>query len=269
MSNLIKKECISPLSTQEQIDELNGQVKCTIKPSSIEGVGVFAVRDLKKGEKLYCRQDFRKDWYKISYGNFGKLFSHVREIIMQRWPSVINGGLFQSPNDVNLVLFMNHSSESNYEIKSDTAIRDIACGEEVLEDYRVKAMKIVLDYPPNYEAISKTFNLEGKKPVFTFGNLIYNPHNGIIDRFLMAHEEVHAKQQGENPKEWWDKYLVDPSFRVSQEAEAYQMQYREARKLIKDKNQLAKFLHIIASDFSSSMYGSVLSYQEAYKIIRG
>ena len=127
------------LTTDEQIRELNSQVKCYIGPSSIHGVGVFALRDLMEGEKLYCtpmRQPSR--WYSVSYGNIGKLFPEIKEMVLSRYASIINGSLFQSPNDdVWLVLFLNHSDDSNYDHNTDLAKRNIAKGEEITQDYRL------------------------------------------------------------------------------------------------------------------------------------
>lgn len=123
---------------QSQIDELNSQVKCTIRPSPVNGIGVFAIRDIMKGEKLNCVPTFERKWYNVPYEDFGKIFPAVREIILQRWCAVINGEPFQSPNsDVTLVLFMNHSFSSNYDGSTDTALKDIKKDEEVLSDYRM------------------------------------------------------------------------------------------------------------------------------------
>lgn len=120
----------------KEIKELNDQVKCTVRPSSVHGVGVFAIRDIKKGEKLYCQGNPNTRWYAIPYDLFDQLHPDVRELIEQRWPKVKEGSLFQSPNDdARLQSFMNHGGEdSNY--LNDIALRDIAKGDEVLEDYR-------------------------------------------------------------------------------------------------------------------------------------
>jgi hypothetical protein len=60
----------------------------------------------------------------------------VRRLIIQRWPRAAHQGPFLSPNnDARLVSFMNHSDEPNYDPKTDLALRDIAKGEEIFEDY--------------------------------------------------------------------------------------------------------------------------------------
>ena len=40
------------LTRSEQIMELSSTVKCKLAPSNIHGIGVFAIRDIKKGEKF-------------------------------------------------------------------------------------------------------------------------------------------------------------------------------------------------------------------------
>ena len=116
----------------QQINALNTHIKAEIGVSKIDGVGVIAVTDIKKGERVYA--DKMPSIYTISYGNFGKLFPYVRELILKRWPSVVNGSKFIYP-DARLVSFMNHSKDDNYDPKTDTALKDIYKGEEILEDY--------------------------------------------------------------------------------------------------------------------------------------
>ena len=119
-----------------EIENLNKTVKCKIAPSSIHGVGVFAIREIKKGEKLYCVEE-KKKWLTIPYSRFNELLPEVRELIEQRYPRVKIGSKFLSPNsDVRLMSFMNHSELPNYDIKTDTALVDIPQDTEVLEDYK-------------------------------------------------------------------------------------------------------------------------------------
>ena len=123
---------------EEQIAELNTTVTCTIAPSPIHGAGVFAIRDISKGKQLYC---YPKDriirMYSLPYGSRNKLLPEVRDLILQRWASWVNGSQFSHPHsDAWLILFMNHSGEPNYDPATDQALRDIQKGEEITEDYR-------------------------------------------------------------------------------------------------------------------------------------
>lgn len=129
--------------TQEQeINELNSTVKVRIASSSVHGVGVFTIIDIKKGEKLHCMPtSIARKFYKIPWGSRNKLFPEVRDLIIGQWASWVNGSHFWSPNDTAVpIFFMNHSSDKekiNYDKLTDCASKDILKGEEVFEDYRV------------------------------------------------------------------------------------------------------------------------------------
>jgi len=133
----ISNQWLSQKTKDDQINELNSEVRCVLKPSPIHGIGVFAIRDIRKGERLYCTPNLIPKFYDIPFGSLSKLFPEVKELVLQRWASVVNGSVFQSPNDdAGLLFFMNHDSHNyNYDIISDTALRDIYNGEEITENY--------------------------------------------------------------------------------------------------------------------------------------
>lgn len=112
------------------------------------------------------------------------------------------------------------------------------------------------------------FNTIGVKPIFTYGDTIYNPLKAPIDKSLLAHELVHKEQQGDQPAKWWNKYFDDDDFRFRQEAVAYHVQYLQLKKDIKDRNQLFKVTHLLAGDLSGKMYGKLCTYNEAVEIIK-
>lgn len=127
---------MNPLNQQEQINELNTEIRCKLGQSKIHGVGVFAIRDIKSGEKCYIMPKGEAKWYQVSWTNLNKLFPEVRDIIKQRWASIINGSMFLSPNDdTMLILYMNHSDNPNFDTHTDLALKDIKAGEEITEDY--------------------------------------------------------------------------------------------------------------------------------------
>ena len=133
-----------------QIFTLNNEMKTKLAPSPIHGIGVFTMRSIKAGEKLHCIPSVNPQWYTLPYASLTKLFPEVRELILQRWPSVINGSAFLSPNDTQwLVTYINHDDSPNYDVATDTALKDIKVGEELTEDYRL--MK-------NYEQIFPWLN---------------------------------------------------------------------------------------------------------------
>ena len=128
-------------------------------------------------------------------------------------------------------------------------------------------MKIIMDYPPNIEKIKAAFNIEGLKVVFTYGDTIYNPHTDAVSDHLMVHESTHARQQGDDPDAWWDKYIADPEFRKEQELEAYANQYLFMKKACTNR-VLKDFLYQIANDLSGQIYGNLMSLTEAESAIR-
>lgn len=118
-------------------DYLNNTVWCTVKPSTIHGVGVFAIRDTPKGTVL---SDFTIDNSLNGKGKklqcteeeFMKINKEVRDLILDRmiipkeWETIT----FQSPNsDLVLSSFMNFAKDPNSD--SRVALRDIKKGEEI------------------------------------------------------------------------------------------------------------------------------------------
>jgi hypothetical protein len=128
-------------------------------------------------------------------------------------------------------------------------------------------MEVLKDFPPNYNLIKQVFKSVGNM-LFCYGDTIYNPSGAYVDPIVIKHEEIHSRQQGDNPEAWWQRYLIDSAFRFTQELEAYAKQYREICKKFKDKNTQARMLHTLASDLSSVSYGSVCTYNEALTSIK-
>ncbi len=133
------------MNIKKQIAELNNEVRCTLKPSKIHGVGVFTLRDIKKGERLYVSPSSSEHrWYNIPFESLEALRPEIRSLILERWPLILHGASFDGPNNIRLMSFMNHSDKPNS--KYDLALRDISEGEEITEDYRV-----VEDYKKIYK----------------------------------------------------------------------------------------------------------------------
>ena len=128
--------------------------------------------------------------------------------------------------------------------------------------------KIVKDVPPNYGAIKVRFELGGREMVFTYGDTLYIPTGFIPSPDLLTHEMVHIQQQGNDPAGWWERYLKDDDFRTSQETEAYKEQYKYFCKKVTNRDERAKLLMVLAQDFSSSVYGKIVSYPQALALIR-
>ena len=81
-------------------------------------------------------------------------------------------------------------------------------------------------------------------------------------------DTIYAKNQAFYGKEmWWYRYLKDDDFRLAQELEAYRNQVKWFNNNIKNRNERFKMINKIARDLSGSMYGNIVSYQEALRII--
>lgn len=115
------------------IEELNSIVKIKLAPSKIHGIGVFAMRHIPKGTRLYAQAYPRS--FRVSPGNLNKLLPDIKKYLLGKWPYMAKGGSFAWP-DCFIQGYMNHSDEFNYDLKTDTAIRDIKADEEITENYK-------------------------------------------------------------------------------------------------------------------------------------
>lgn len=149
MKNKMKNDLFKP--TKSHVKEklknanilLNDIVKIKLAPSFIDGIGVFALRNLKKGEKIYA--DAIPNAFDIPYKKFKDLRPDVREIILSHWPNVINGAHFLYPV-TKMTAFINHSDDPNYDQVKDEMIKSVNIGEEITVDYKLY---------PNYKKLFK------------------------------------------------------------------------------------------------------------------
>ena len=130
------------MNKEELLKELAGNTWVMIRPSPIEGIGVFALQDIPKS----CRSMFSKatadeQWISISKTEVEKLPAHAKALIE-------NYCLYDEENyfvpdygfkKVDLVNFLNHSDTPNIisinEGEFFEAIHDIKKGEELVIDY--------------------------------------------------------------------------------------------------------------------------------------
>lgn len=128
-------------------------------------------------------------------------------------------------------------------------------------------MKIVQGFPPNIRKINKVFKLSGFNPIFTYGDTIYNPLGDPISQDLMIHEETHGRQQqAYGPEQWWEMYLENATFRLTQEVEAYGEQYKFLKSVLNRKGRKG-ILQVLAGNLSSAMYGNIINKKEAEELI--
>ena len=130
------------MTKSELLAELSHNTYVMLKPSAIEGVGVFAVQEIPKG----CREMFTKPtaqdhWITLSMKEVEELPPHARLMVG-------NYCLFDDKNyfvpghglkSLDISLFLNHSASPNLVSVHDgdyfEALRTICTGEELLIDY--------------------------------------------------------------------------------------------------------------------------------------
>ena len=130
-------------------------------------------------------------------------------------------------------------------------------------------MKLEIKYknPPNIGQIKSVLPI-GRNNIFCYGNVLYVPSKVEVPQDIMCHEEVHARQQSvySAPSFWWDKYLGDKEFRLSQELEAYARQL-EFVKYNYTARGVKECLDELANNLST-LYNLDIDFNKAKTMIR-
>ena len=130
------------MTKEDLLNELAGNTYVMISLSPIEGIGVFALRDIPKG----CREMFSKpgandEWITLPKKEVEDLPHHVQFLVgnyclYDEENYFIPGHGFKI---MDLTLFLNHSDHPNIISINDgdyfEAISDIKSGEELVIDY--------------------------------------------------------------------------------------------------------------------------------------
>lgn len=128
------------MTREELLNELQRETFITLKPSTIHGIGVFALCDIPKG----CRDIFSKgvgNWIKLSIDDVEKLPDHSKNLVETY--CLFDEDHYYVPDYgfkvMDMVNYLNHSSEPNVCSVNDgeqyEALRDIKAGEELLVNY--------------------------------------------------------------------------------------------------------------------------------------
>lgn len=130
-------------------------------------------------------------------------------------------------------------------------------------------MKIVDEFPPNYKEICKVFDVRDRPTIiFTYGDTIYNPSKIKMPPELLIHEQTHIFQQEKiGAEKWWEQYLTDAKFRLSQELEAYRNQWAYVREKCTTAYGKTVYRQIIR-DISGVMYGNMITKKQAEELIK-
>lgn len=129
-------------------------------------------------------------------------------------------------------------------------------------------MKVVNDFPPNYEEILLAFPGAAVPGVmFCYGDTIYVIGQDTVADHFHAHEATHAIQQGDDPAGWWKIYIASPAFRLEQEIPAHRAEYNFRCKNMARK-QRRWLLKETAGKLASPLYGSLISVGKAKAALR-
>ncbi len=115
---------------------------------------------------------------------------------------------------------------------------------------------------PLLEQYQKIFNIN-EFTIFAYDDSIYC--NYPLPPDLIVHEKTHLKQQKKvGLDEWVRLFLTNEEFRLKQEVEAYLNQLDS----IKDRELRLRIRMESAQNLSSSLYGSIINYEDAYNLLK-
>lgn len=131
--------------------------------------------------------------------------------------------------------------------------------------------EVIRAEPPNIKDLEAVFGVKwsDKQIAVAYGTKIYISFESL-DADLYIHELTHIRQQAlflGGEVAWWDKYMNDSSFRLSQELEAYKAQFAYIRQSNVPKHIQKLALEQIARFLSGKLYGELVSYEDALKLI--
>jgi hypothetical protein len=132
------------MTKQKIIQNILHNTNLRLKPSKVcDGVGLFAIRPIKKGDVLL--QDVTADTTFIQWAELPGLHQDVKSYLNTMCNSTTDGiFLSRTPNNINLAYFVNHSDSPNvtHNLTLDefVALRDIEVAEEIVCVYTQEEM---------------------------------------------------------------------------------------------------------------------------------
>jgi len=137
-----KRFLVISMKKAELLAELSNNTYVMLKPSPLEGVGVFAIRDIPKGcREMFSKPDTGEEWITLSK-------KEVETLPLPAQFMIGNYCLYDQDNyfvpahgfkKMDVALFLNHSDSPNIISIQDgdyfEAIREIKAGEELVIDY--------------------------------------------------------------------------------------------------------------------------------------
>lgn len=125
---------------------LSNHITTYIKPSQIHGIGTFALRDLKVGERLFNVWEGPSRIYTLEKNEFKNLPKYVKGMILKSYLNkpeypVIWFRLFEDCyfDLANPIVYTNTGeNEGNFDSTTKKVIKPIKAGEEILGTYNLQ-----------------------------------------------------------------------------------------------------------------------------------
>ena len=122
------------------LNELANNTFVMLKPSPVQGIGVFAVRDIPLGQRQLFSND-SSEWIKIPKEEVNQLPEHSKFLVENH--CLYDEDSYYVPEYgfkmIDPVIYLNHADIPNIQSINDgedfVALRDIKAGEELFVDY--------------------------------------------------------------------------------------------------------------------------------------
>lgn len=127
------------MNRNKLIEAILKNTKMKLKPSCVcDGVGLFAIEDIKKGQELFPDLNPDKDY--ITWVELNDLGLNAKEYLARICNSDTEGiFISRTPNQINISYYVNHSDNPNVihnkELDTFIALKDIKAEEELLCTY--------------------------------------------------------------------------------------------------------------------------------------
>ena len=128
------------MNKAQLLAELSQHTFVALKPSPIEGIGVFAIADIKEGQSGLFSKD-KSEWIAVTKAEVEALPPHSRFLVENH--CLYDDAHYFIPEYgfkmIDLVVYLNHSDDPNVrsinEGEDFVALRQIKAGEELLINY--------------------------------------------------------------------------------------------------------------------------------------
>lgn len=132
-------------------------------------------------------------------------------------------------------------------------------------------MREIRSQPPMIDLIDAKFHTRDKNVIFAWGDVIYNPRSVRLTVPLIVHERVHGDRQKKiGIREWWQKYLDSPEFRLEEEVLAHRAEMAAHLRILGDnRTNRRKVLAVMAMRLRMPLYQYELSVSESKSRLTG